>query len=135
MSATIGTFAGAADLRHRGGGLLVGARDADDVGAGIFQTAGSVSMVAFRVRGRRVGHRLDGDRRIATDEDVADANLTRLASRDGAPGAEVMDVLAHGAPGSADCRLLALYSGPVKAVAGNGAMQVRVNPELSHPAA
>ena len=60
------------------GGLFVGAGDADDVGAGLFQLADLVDG-RRRVRGRRVGHRLDGDRRVAADGHVADADLARLA--------------------------------------------------------
>ena len=35
------------------------------------------SIVARRVVGRRVGHRLDGDRRVAADGDIADHDLPR----------------------------------------------------------
>ena len=38
------------------------------------------------VGGRRVGHRLDGDRRVAADGDVADHDLAGLAALDVAPG-------------------------------------------------
>src|SRR3546814_8295680 len=50
------------DLPKRGGAFLVGAAHADDVDAGVLAAADLVDR-RRRVRGRRVGHRLDGDRK------------------------------------------------------------------------
>ena len=44
------------------------------------------------VRGQRVGHGLDGDRRIAADLDLADADLPRPPPLDPPPGADVVQV-------------------------------------------
>ena len=77
--------AGADDLLQRGGRFDVGAADADDVDARIFAAADLVDRRAHVV-GRRVGHRLHGDRRIAADGDVADHDLAARAAGDIAPG-------------------------------------------------
>jgi hypothetical protein len=47
------------------------------------------SSVAFGVAGQGVGHRLDGDGRVAADLDIADTDLARLAALDHAPGTNV----------------------------------------------
>ena len=44
------------------------------------------SIVALASDGRRVGHRLDGDRRVAADGNAADHDLARVAALDIAPG-------------------------------------------------
>src|SRR5262249_57678082 len=44
------------------------------------------------VRRRRVGHRLNRDRRVAADFDAADADLTRLAPLDPPPRADVVKI-------------------------------------------
>ena len=67
--------------------LDVGAGDADDVGAGLLAAADLVDR-RLGVGGRRVGHRLHGDRRVAADGDVADHDLARLAALDRAPGTD-----------------------------------------------
>src|SRR5690606_8776236 len=74
--------------------LLVRARDANDVRPRLFQSA---DLVDGRpgVRCRRVGHRLDGDRRIAAHLDATDTDLARNAPRNRAAGADVVDVVAH----------------------------------------
>ena len=46
------------------------------------------SIVALRVLGRRVGHGLDADRRVAADRHGADHDLPRLAPLDIAPGTD-----------------------------------------------
>ena len=66
MSATIGTLAARTISLERRGALGVGAGDADDVGAGFLAAADLVDR-RLGVRGRRVGHGLDGDRRVAAD--------------------------------------------------------------------
>ena len=83
---------GADDLAERGGALDVGAAHADDVGAGVLAAADLVDRRA-RVAGRRVGHRLDGDRRVAADGDGADHDLAARAADDVAPGTK-----RHGVP-------------------------------------
>ena len=50
------------------------------------------SMVGVGVGGQRVGHRLDGDRRVAADRHGPDHDLPRFAAHDVAIGAD-----AHGA--------------------------------------
>ena len=61
-------FCGARDLGERRGGVFVRARYAHDVGARFFQLPDLVDR-RLRVGGRRVGHRLYGDRRIAAHLD------------------------------------------------------------------
>src|SRR5690606_33294624 len=81
--------AGGADDGPQGRGRgLVGAGDADDVGPGGLERA---DLVDGRpgVGGGGVGHRLDGDRRVAADLDRADADLARGAALDGPPGTDV----------------------------------------------
>ncbi len=75
------------DLLQCSGAVLVGARDADDVGARFLAAADLVDRRPG-VAGRRVGHRLDADRRIAADGDIADHDLARDAPFDIAPGAD-----------------------------------------------
>ena len=77
--------AGADDLLERGGTFDVGAGDADDVDPGLLAAADLVDR-RLGIRGGGVGHRLDGDRRIAADGNVADHDLTRLTARNVAPG-------------------------------------------------
>ena len=81
------------DLAQRSGAVDVGARDADDVRPGFLAAADLVDRRGG-VAGRRVGHRLDGHRRIAADGDIADHDLARLAPDDIAPGTKGR----HGAP-------------------------------------
>ena len=87
MSATIGTLRRADDLLQRRGRVRRRAGDADDVGAGLLAAADLVDR-RLRVGGRRVGHGLDGDRRVAADRDGADHDLPRLAPLDIAPGTD-----------------------------------------------
>lgn len=81
------------DLRRSGDllegrcGLLVRARDADNVGSGLFQLADLVDRRPGVGR-QGVGHRLDGDRGVAAHLDVPDADLAALAAIDGAPGSD-----------------------------------------------
>jgi hypothetical protein len=62
------------DLMQGGGAFLRGDGDADDVGAGHLAAADLLDR-RLRVLGRRVGHGLDGDRRIAPDQHLAHADL------------------------------------------------------------
>ena len=73
------------DLTQRGGAVGVGATDPDDVDPGLFAAADLVDRRA-RVAGRRVGHGLDRDGRVAADGDVTDHDLATGAARDVAPG-------------------------------------------------
>jgi hypothetical protein len=66
------------DLAERGGAVLVGTRDADDVGARRPRSGGSGRSSPLR-RTCGVGHRLHGDRRVAADRHVADHDLAALA--------------------------------------------------------
>ena len=61
------------------GGVLVGAGDAHDVGAGLLEAL-DLGDRRLDVVGQRVGHRLHGDRRIAADGDLADEDLPTLAT-------------------------------------------------------
>ena len=78
-------------LGERSGGILVRTRDPDDIGAGFFEAADLIDG-GRRIRGRRVSHRLDGDRRVATDLDITHADLARLAALNLPPGADVVQV-------------------------------------------
>ena len=89
------------DLGFAGDGLEglgrfhVGAGDADDVGAGLFQLTDLVDR-RRRVGRRRIGHRLHADRGVAAHEDGAHADLAALAALDMAPGSDVGVVAHHG---------------------------------------
>ena len=74
------------DLLEARGRGLVRAGDPDDVGARLLAAADLVDR-RLHVRGRRVGHGLDGDRRVAADRHVADHDLAGLTARDIAPRA------------------------------------------------
>ncbi len=87
MSATIGTLRRADDLLQRRGRVRRRAGHADDVGAGLLAAADLVDR-RLRVLGRRVGHGLDADRRVAADGHGADHDLPRLAPLDIAPGTD-----------------------------------------------
>src|SRR5690606_4334298 len=63
------------------------AGDANDVRPGVLAAANLVDRRP-RVRGRRVGHRLHGDRRVAADCHGADHDLPARPALDGAPGAD-----------------------------------------------
>ena len=80
-------IAGADDLFERGGALDVGAGHADDVDPGLLAAA-DLRDRRSGVAGRRVGHRLDGDGRVAPDGDLADHDLAGLAARNVAPRSE-----------------------------------------------
>src|SRR5690606_24739761 len=71
-------------------GVLVRAGDADDVGPGLFQLADLLQR-RRRVGGRRIGHRLDADRRATADRDGADHDLAALTALDVAPGTDVAE--------------------------------------------
>src|SRR6185312_1909294 len=62
-------------------GFLVRAGDAHDIGAGPLQRL-DLSYRRLDVMRQRVGHRLDGDRRIAADRHRADVDLPTLPSLD-----------------------------------------------------
>jgi len=72
------------DRAERRGGLLVGTGDPHDVCAGLLELADLVDGRG-RIGGQRIGHRLDGDRRIATHLHGADADLAARPSLDRAP--------------------------------------------------
>ena len=73
------------DVLQRPGRRLIRAGNPDDVGAGLFQRQ-HLGHGGGHVRGIGVGHRLDGDRRIAADRHVADEDLTAFAPLDVAIG-------------------------------------------------
>ena len=75
---------GADDLLERGGAFDVGARDADEIDPG-FLAAADLGDRRGGVRGRRVGHRLHRNGRIAADGDIADHDLAGLTALDRAP--------------------------------------------------
>jgi hypothetical protein len=77
MSATSGTLASRAMVLKAAVLSVIGAADADDVGAGLFQLTDLLQRRGG-VAGQGVGHRLDGDRRVAAHLDIADADLARL---------------------------------------------------------
>src|SRR6185437_9084187 len=62
-------------------GLLVRAGDAHDIGAGPLQRL-DLSYRRLDIMRQRVGHRLDGDRRVAADRYRADMDLPTLPSLD-----------------------------------------------------
>jgi hypothetical protein len=80
----------AGDGLERRRAVGVGAADPDDVGPGLFQLTDLLQRRGG-VAGQGVGHRLDGDRRVAAHLDIADADLARLPARDHAPGTDVPD--------------------------------------------
>ena len=82
------------DLLERPGRGLVGDGDADDVGAGL-RAGLDLGDGRGHVGRQRVGHRLDGDRRVATDGHGADMDPPRRAAVDLPPGADGME--RHGA--------------------------------------
>ena len=75
-----------------GGGLLVRAGDADDVGARLLQLA-DLRDGRRGVGGDGVGHRLHGDRRVAAHRDGADVDLAAGAAIDRPPRAQAGVVL------------------------------------------
>ena len=75
------------------GGFHIGAGDAHDVGPGLFKLTDLIDRRAG-VRGRRIGHGLDADGRVAADQHRADADLAALATLDMAPGTDVR-MVAH----------------------------------------
>ena len=88
MSATIGTLRRLRDLVEVRRSLPPSGQETRMMSApGILAAADLVDRRA-RVLGRRVGHRLHGDRRIAADGHVADHDLAGLAALDIAPGAD-----------------------------------------------
>jgi hypothetical protein len=74
------------DLAQGGGAVFIGARHADQIGAGVFAAADLVDR-RHRIRCRGVGHGLHRDRRIPANRNRADHDLAAAASRDVAPGA------------------------------------------------
>src|SRR3546814_21071708 len=72
------------DLLQRGGGILIGAGYADDVGPRLLAAADLVDR-RRRVAGGRFGHGLHRDGRTAPHRHIADHDLTRLAARVVAP--------------------------------------------------
>src|SRR4029450_4085574 len=78
-------YAGCAhDLLERGSRFHVRAGHADDVRPGLLATADLVDRRPG-VGGRRIGHGLHGNRRVAANGDVADHDLAGLAGGDVAP--------------------------------------------------
>src|SRR5690606_622312 len=69
------------DLLERRRRLLVGAGNAHDVGADLLQRL-DLRDRRLHVRGQGVGHRLNGDRRVAADRDGADVDLAAFAAVD-----------------------------------------------------
>jgi hypothetical protein len=63
-------------LGHGGGGGIRVHRDPHQLAAGVGE-ASHLDGGAIRVRGIRIGHRLDHDRVLAPDEDAADVNRGR----------------------------------------------------------
>ena len=84
------------DLRKRRSRGLVRAGDADDVGARLLQRP-HLGDGRVCVRRQGVGHRLDGDRRIAAHLYGPDADLAAGPAVDAAPGADMVQgrVRAH----------------------------------------
>ena len=84
------------DLGQRGGAFRRRAGDPDDIDPGHLGLA-DLGDGRRRILGRRIGHGLDGDRRVATDEDLAHPDLPRLA-----PGDHLIGAIAHalGFPGT-----------------------------------
>jgi len=72
------------DFPQRPGAFGGRARDPDDVGAGVLAATDLIDRRAC-VFGRRVGHRLDADRRVSANGDGADHDLPRLAPLDISP--------------------------------------------------
>ena len=77
------------DLFQGGGTAFIGHRDAHDIGTGL---CGSLDLCngGRHIRGDRVGHRLHRNRRIASDGDVPNMDLTRFAAVDIAPRAHMV---------------------------------------------
>ena len=75
------------DLPQRRGRFLVGAGDPDDVRPGFLAAADLVDR-RLDVGGRRVGHGLDADGRIAADRHGADHDLAGGTARNVAPGTD-----------------------------------------------
>ena len=69
------------DVLERAGGFLVGAGDADDVRPGALQRLDLLDR-RLRILRQGVGHRLHGDRRVATNGHVSDPDLAALAAMD-----------------------------------------------------
>jgi hypothetical protein len=86
MSATIGTVTSGMIFFSAAGGLLVRAGDPHDVGARHLEGTHLVDG-PLDVGGPRVGHGLDGDRRVAAHRHLADVDLARPAPKDVAIGA------------------------------------------------
>ena len=76
---------GADDFLQGSGGISGRAGHADDVRAGLFAAADLVDR-RLGVLGRRVGHRLDADRRVPAHGDGADHDLPRHAPLYVSPG-------------------------------------------------
>ncbi len=83
---------GLGDGREGGGGVLVGAGHPHDIGARLLQLTDLIDG-RRRVAGDGVGHRLNGDRRIAADRNGSHVDLPRLAPIDRSPGAHMGVVL------------------------------------------
>ena len=81
------------DLLQRGGRCLIGGRDADDIGPRLC-CALDLRHGCRHIRAVGIGHRLDGNRRVAPDGDAADHDLAALAAVDVAPGAD--GIVRHG---------------------------------------
>src|SRR5690606_11297682 len=69
------------DLLEGRGRLLVGAGHANDVGADLLERL-DLRDRRLDVRGQSVGHRLDGDGRVAADRHATDLDLAALAAVD-----------------------------------------------------
>ena len=62
------------DLLEGSRRLFIGTGDADDIRAGL-RSCADLGECALNIRRQRVGHRLDGNGRVAADQDIADADL------------------------------------------------------------
>ncbi len=69
------------DRLQRLGGVLVRARDADDIGTRHFELT-NLPDGALDVGGQGVGHRLDADGCVSADGNLADMDLAALATFD-----------------------------------------------------
>ena len=78
------------DLLQRSRALLVGHRDAHDVGPR-FGAGIHLSDRRVDIRGQRVRHGLNADRRVPADGHATDMDLPALAAIDVAPGSDVVD--------------------------------------------
>ncbi len=103
-----GNLGGLADRLHRSRGFFVRTGNAHDIGAGFLNPANLLDS-GPRVRGERIRHSLDADRRIAADSNVADVNLARLAPMNIAIGTNAHDNLS---PTDITCRTGRYYTDP-----------------------